>query len=193
MRHSEYINRKIVEKAKDYLRHNPIDATHGLRHHKAVVENCLKIIAEEHVVVDKDSLVIAAWWHDIESQEGKTELLRKEMVSQGFNKRTVEFTCAIIRSHTYGGKQKTNEAKILFDADKMEYFNPKRIRVALKDAKRGVLPVSALKKHYQSWLERHQYILNSFHFYYSKNIALSNLKATSSAIEKIKTFLESSK
>lgn len=186
-------SRKIVEKAKDYLRNNPIDITHGLSHHKAVVENCLKIIAEDHVVVDKDNLITAAWWHDVESQEGKTELLRNEMVCQGFNQRTVEIVCAIIRSHTYGGKQKTIEAKVLFDADKMEYFNPKRLRTALEDTKRGLLPVSALKKHYQSWLVRHRYILNSFHFHYSKNIALSNLKATSSEIEKIKTFLESSK
>ncbi len=184
---------EIIERAKDILRRKPVDTAHGLDHHEAVVDNCLRIIQAERLSIDIDSLKIAAWWHDLESQQGATDVLRKEMVLLGFDQQSVETVSAIVRSHTYGGKQKTVEAKVLFDADKIEYFNPKRIRDALEDAQKGVLPISALEKYYHSWFERHQRVLDSFHFGYSKKVAQDNLAATSNQIEKTRIFLESVK
>lgn len=184
-------NLEIIDKAKEYLKKSPIDAAHGLEHHEAVAENCIKIINGEHLNVNITVVMIAAWWHDVESQQGATDLLQKEIVTAGFDPETVKSISATVSSHTYGKHQGTIEERVLFDADKMEYFNPDRIRSAVEDARKGLLPIPILAKHYQAWLERYQDILQSFNFEYSREAAHRNLAATLKEIEKMRIFLES--
>jgi len=180
----------LIDKARGRLTIKPIDATHDLEHHKNVAANCQKIIEEEHLSVNPQNILIAAWWHDVESQRGETNLLQKEMRKLGFEQEDIESISNIIHLHTFGEKPETNEAKVLFDADKIEYFNPDRIRKALKDAKNGLLPILILRKHYLEWVERHEKILESFNFETSKKIALTNLPRTLSEIKEITSFLE---
>lgn len=181
---------EIINKAKEYLGHQPVDSAHGLDHHEAVASNCFKIIQAEHLNVNTTAVVIAAWWHDLEDQEGATDLLQKEMASAGFDEQTTKATSSIIRSHTYGKLQETIEAKVLFDADKMDYFNPERMKKAVKDAQTGFLSIPVLAKHYHVWLDRYQDVLTSFNFAYSRAAAYHNLATTLEEIEKMRVFLE---
>jgi HD superfamily phosphohydrolase YqeK len=184
-------NVEIINVAKEYLKVRPIDAAHGVDHHEAVAGNCVNIIQAERLAVDADIVVVAAWWHDLESQQGATDLLRREMTAAGFDEREYEAVSAIIHAHTYGKRQKTIEAKILFDADKMEYFNPQRMRQAVEDARGGLLPIPTLAKHYHDWLKRHQRVLESLHFRYSRTIASQNMVPTMAEIAKMGMFLDS--
>lgn len=185
-------NAKIIKVAKEYLKVRPIDVAHGVDHHQAVATNCVNIIQAEHLVVNVDTVVIAAWWHDLESQRGATDVLRREMTTAGLPAQTYKEVSAIIHAHTYGSRQKTTEAKVLFDADKMEYFNPKRMRQAAEDARKGLLPISTLAAHHHSWLARYRHILESFTFAYSRNWAYDNLAPTLVEIKKMGSFLRSS-
>lgn len=186
-------NLEIIEKAKEYLSRLPVDSAHGLDHHEAVAKNCIKIIEVEQLNLNTDAVVIAAWWHDLESQQGATDLLLKEMASAGFDAQTTEVTASVVRAHTYGKHQETLEAKVLYDADKMEYFNPERARKAVEDAQSGILEIQILAKHYQAWLDRYREVLTSFNFEYSRKIASDNLPATLEEIEKMGAFLETVK
>ncbi len=180
---------KLIDKAKRFLKNTPIDAAHGFEHHKAVAENCKKIIEAEHLMVNAQAVITAAWWHDVESRRGATDLLEKEMKKVHLDKQDFKTIASIIHSHTYGKHQETMEAKVLFDADKIEYFNPQRLKRVLKDTQRGVLPVATLSAYYHNWLERHKTILESLHFNYSRVEAQRNLPVTKKEIEKIRMFL----
>lgn len=183
-------NPEIINKAQEYLRRQPVDFVHDLDHHEAVANNCIKIIQAEHLNVNPTIVIIAAWWHDLESKEGATDLLQKEMVSARFDEQTIKATTAIVHSHTYGEQQATTEAKVLFDADKLEYFNPERMKKAVNDAQMGLLPIPVLAKHYRLWLERYENVLNSFNFKYSRELAQQNLADTLAEIGKMRVFLE---
>ncbi|MBI2641709.1 hypothetical protein HYW87_03905 [Candidatus Roizmanbacteria bacterium] len=80
--------RKIINQAQVYLENQPIDAAHDLAHHSRVARNCQLIIKAEHLRVNRTNVMIAAWWHDVESQEGETNLLEKEMKKGGFDENT---------------------------------------------------------------------------------------------------------
>lgn len=181
---------KIIDKAQNLLKNRPINTIHDIEHHRNVVFNCGKIIEQENLIVNSTNIIIAAWWHDVESQQGATELLQNEMRSLGFDKDAIAAVTNIIHSHTYGQRPQTVEAQVLFDADKIEYFNPERMRKALKEAKAGLLPIPILKKHYLEWRKRHKDILESFNFGTSKKITLRNLSATLAEVKKITTFLK---
>ncbi len=181
---------ELINKAKDYLEHQPVDSVHSVDHHERVADNCMKIIEEEHLNINSYAVVIAAWWHDVETKQGATTLLQQEMEMAGFDRQTIESVSAIVRSHTFGKDQKTIESQVLFDADKMEYFNPERMRKAVKDAQEGTLSIPILAQHYHLWLDRYQSVLSSFHFSYSRETAFRNLVETLKEIEKMRIFLE---
>ena len=183
-------SKKIIRRAQILLKNQPINSIHGIEHHRNVVFNCKKIINGERLNVNSTNVIIAAWWHDVETQQGETELLQKEMEKLGFDQNTITSIAGIIHTHTYGKKPQTTERRVLYDADKMEYFNPGRMRKALKEVSTGLLPIPILKKHYLEWLERHKKILESFNFGTSKKIALQNLPTTLAEIKKITTFLK---
>lgn len=181
---------KIINKAKKLLKNYPINSVHDIEHHENVARNCQKIIDQEDLNINSTNIIIAAWWHDAETQQGDTKLLQKEMKILEFDRDIITSVANIILTHTYGKKPQTIEAQVLFDADKMEYFNPERMRKALKEAKAGLLSISILEKHYLEWLERHKKILKSFKFETSKKIALQNLSATLAETKKIANFLK---
>jgi len=181
---------KIIKKAQAYLKHSPIDSVHDYNHHKNVARNCQMIIEAEHLDIDFELLNIAAWWHDMETQQGATNLLKRAMKEYEFSEKKIAIVISIINSHTYGKKQFELESQVLFDADKMEYFNPERMMRALEDTKIGKLSTVILRKHTVSWLQRHQKVLDSLNFKYSKKIALDNLAETKHKIDQISVFLE---
>ncbi|MBI4009373.1 hypothetical protein HY357_04005 [Candidatus Roizmanbacteria bacterium] len=183
----------VIDRARSRLIANPIDTTHDIEHHRNVAENCQKIIDEERLNVNSENIIIAAWWHDVETQQGATGLLQKEMQTLGFGQEDIKSVSDMVRTHTFGGKLKTVEAQVLFDADKMEYFNPERMRRALEDAKNGLLPTTILDRHYFEWLERYKEILELFNFETSKRIAFQNLPSTLNEIKKIGLFLKGEK
>lgn len=180
----------LVDEARKYLKNKAIDSAHGLDHHKAVAENCLKIIKAEHLQLNTQAVIIAAWWHDIEDRQGSTDLLKKEMVSEGIDSKTIKEITSIVHNHTFGRTPETLEEKVLFDADKIEYFNPQRMEKILEDVKNGSLSIDRLKEYYITWLNRYKIVLTSFNFLYSKNVALNRVAATKKEIEKIRIFLQ---
>lgn len=182
--------KNLIEKAKQYLRKNTVDSAHDLNHHKAVAENCLKILRAEKLQINTQEILIAAWWHDVEDRQGSTDLLKKEMVSEGIDSKIIKEITSIVHNHTFGRTPETLEEKVLFDADKIEYFNPQRMEKILADVKKGLLPVERLKEYYSTWLNRYKKVLNSFNFPYSKNVALRRVEATKKEIENIRKFLK---
>lgn len=181
-------SREVINEAKRRLEH-PIDAAHGVEHHRAVAGNCARIVEAENLTVDEDVLTIAAWWHDLETQRGGTGILREYLLANGYPAKTADSVCEIVEEHTYGQKQTSIEAKVLYDADKMEYFNPERMKQAIQDARRSVLPIAILKKHYGSWSQRYRQTLESFYFPYSRQIVQSRLSETLTVMGQMRDFL----
>ena len=176
---------QLIAIAQERLRQSPIDTAHGLAHHQNVHNNCLEIIKSEGLNVDLDVIRIAAWWHDVESQVGDTNILRIEMEKLGFPTDQVERVLQIISEHSFGNSQSSIEAKVLYDADKIEYFNPERIQQAIDDNLNGDMTDATLKKHCLSWIKRSDHVLSNFHFEYSRIIATRNFIETKQLIDSI--------
>lgn len=184
------INRvdQLISIAKTKLKESPIDTAHGVDHHQSVFINCLEIIADHNLEINLDLITISAWWHDLESQIGDINVLNKEMIELKFSNNQIENIIKIIKEHTFGKKQTSLEAKILYDADKIEYFNVKRIEQAIEDTENGLMELATLQRLSKSWLKRYKNVLENFHFEFSKKTALNNLPATKQAVAIISNF-----
>lgn len=122
--------KKIKAVAQEYLKDSAHDFAHTLR----VYKNCL-VIAEDMPSVDLELLSTASLLHDIakvkedEDSTGKTDhaLLGAQMALQilldlGFSEEFSQKVSNIISTHRFRADNppQTLEAKILFDADKLD-------------------------------------------------------------------------
>lgn len=129
------MTKKIEEVKKNAEKHlaDDSDSAHNIEHVMRVYNLAIKLA--EKIEVDLDIIKIAVLLHDIGSAKerkdssGKTDhavesakLAKPFLIKLGLSKDRVEHVLSCIVSHRYRSEQKpkTLEAKIVFDADKLE-------------------------------------------------------------------------
>ena len=126
------MDRKTYLLLEDYMKSCMKDSAHDKEHIYRVLFTALEI-ADEEREADRDILIAACLLHDIGRQEQfddpavchamagarkAFEFLREHGFSQSFAERV----CECIRTHRYrkGDRPESVEARILFDADKID-------------------------------------------------------------------------
>jgi HD superfamily phosphodiesterase len=116
------------------------DPAHSNTHNESVLAYA-KEITKEYNRVDWDLLELAVWWHDVGRKYADEEhpIYSERMAREYFTKNnfTQEFTdkiCKAILSHSNGMPVKPDflEAKILKDADKLDFLTPVRWQESIK-------------------------------------------------------------
>lgn len=161
---------QLVETARYYLEKNPFDAVHDVRHHAAVWDNCLWIIREEGIPnLNLDVLKVAAWWHDVQrGQDDEISLLREKMQEFNMPNETRTAIFETVGSHSFGNTQASTEAKILYDADKMEYASFERVKILLKMRAEEKISEADYNHYVKTWRERIVSVKGQMHFESSK-------------------------
>ena len=122
------MNRELYKEIENYMKSCVKETAHDREHIYRVLGNCIKI-AENETNVDYDILLAAALLHDI-GRDGKkkkhnevgAEMAEKFLKTIDFPQEKVVTVCDAIRTHNNEsyGKQASTEAKILYDADKLD-------------------------------------------------------------------------
>jgi len=159
---------ELISQAKRYLAESPFDSLHASSHHQKVWENSLWIASEEGLEVDLDALQVAAWWHDIERGSDDFNLLRQALESVGATPEFKEKVFTIIINHSFGQNQESLEAKVLYDADKLEYLSVERVENLLRDFKNGEMNQERVEYYKREWAGRIKLVRKSLHFHSSK-------------------------
>ncbi len=122
------MNKLLYKKLEDYMKSCAKESAHDCSHIYRVLNNCLKI-AKEFKIVDYDVLITSALLHDIgrdgekeKHNEIGAEMAENFLKSINFPEEKISLVYHAIINHNNGsyGKQKTLEAKILYDADKLD-------------------------------------------------------------------------
>ncbi len=120
---------KIKAFAKRHLSKN--DDWHGLFHTEQTVKISIFLAKKEKADIQR--CVIIAWLHDImkrgessKKDHGKegAETARTFLKKIGIDHKDIEIICDAIYNHNKGTDKKTKEAKILYDADKLQAIGP---------------------------------------------------------------------
>ncbi len=122
------MKKELYNKIENYMKLCVVETAHDREHIYRVLGNCIKI-AENETDVDYDILLAAALLHDI-GRNGKkkkhneigAEMAEEFLKSVDFPVDKIKPVCDAIRTHNNEsyGKQTTLEAKILYDADKLD-------------------------------------------------------------------------
>jgi HD superfamily phosphohydrolase YqeK len=164
--------KKIIKRAKELHLKDPGDAAHNLAHHQAVAANCEWIVKQEGLnsKVDINALLLAAWWHDLKRDlpQESNRLLRRTLEQAGAGNSFIKKVLAIINEHSFGKQQRSLEARILFDADKVEYVSLQRLKISLNAVKRGKMSKSLLQQYLKTWRDRITSVRKNMHFLSSK-------------------------
>ncbi len=188
-------SKKLVKLAQVELKNNPFDIVHDERHHRTVWSNCQKIIAEEDLHdIDTKSLEISAWWHDVQRDaKDETALLKHKMRDLGLSQNNQEKIIQIVESHSYGNQQTSTEARILFDADKLEYVSAERVQILIKAYEQGKMDEKRFQYYVGKWKERILAVREQIHFSSTKiefERRLKDIVALAEKNEKLKGFIE---
>jgi HD superfamily phosphohydrolase YqeK len=161
---------RIIEMGQELLKKDPFDSGHDFDHHERVVDNIITIVTGEGLKVDLGALKIAGWWHDYK-RNTPTEcdtILKDSMELEGFHEKYIELVLAIKNNHSYGTQQETIEAKVLFDADKLEYVSVPRFTRVKEAVEKGEMSPEVQEKYALTFSERIPNIYQSLHFKVSK-------------------------
>lgn len=122
------MKRELYCKIEEYMNQCVKETAHDKAHIYRVLNNCLKIAANEESV-DYDILITAAVLHDI-GRNGKlkrhnetgAEMAKAFLQAIDFPQNKIDsvFHAILCHSNECFGMQKTLEAKILYDADKLD-------------------------------------------------------------------------
>lgn len=122
------MTKELYNEIESYMKSCVKETAHDREHIYRVLGNCLKISANENNV-DYDILLTAALLHDI-GRDGKkkkhnelgAEMARDFLQTVDFPMHKIDAVCNAILTHNNKsyGKQTTLEAKILYDADKLD-------------------------------------------------------------------------
>jgi len=122
------MNKELYNEIENYMKSCVKETAHDREHIYRVLGNCIKI-AENETNVDYDILLAAALLHDI-GRDGKkknhneigAEMAWEFLKTTDYPKCKIGAVCDAIRTHNNEsyGKQETLEAKILYDADKLD-------------------------------------------------------------------------
>ena len=122
------MTKELYQTIEDYMRRAVKESAHDGEHVYRVLAYCLQI-AETEENVDYDMLLTAALLHDV-GREGKrgahhlvgAEMAREFLATIDFPAQKIDAVCHAIATHSSHcyGEQTTLEAKILYDADKLD-------------------------------------------------------------------------
>ncbi len=125
------MNRETYERLESHMRSQMNDSAHDTEHVYRVLYAALDIAAHEDGV-DYGVLIAACLLHDIGRQEqyetgvchaaAGAEKAHRFLTEQGFGQAFAKQVAACIRTHRYrgGSRPESLEAKILYDADKLD-------------------------------------------------------------------------
>lgn len=160
---------KLILEAQKYLVCKPFDLAHDITHHYRVYQWCLKIVEAENLEVNTNILTVAAWWHDAEERTGKiVSAVEKSLEKNEVDPRFIDEVINVIRKHSLGKKQTSPEAKVLFDADKLEYVSPQRLAWFAQAASDGFINEKTYIRYHKDWRQRTPKIPSLLHFKFSK-------------------------
>lgn len=185
---------QVIEEGKRRLKKEPFDAGHDIDHHLAVVLNCVSIIGREKLNLDTGSLAalqMAAWWHDYKRGEESEndKILTGTMQKWGFGSDAISQVLSIKNSHSYGNNQESQEAQVLFDADKLEYVSTRRYRRIAIAVANGEMSPETFAKYKRTFRERIGNIRDQLHFETSKKMFDKRLQEVATYIKEPKHIL----
>lgn len=162
----EILKKKILDTAQSRLITSAYDLYHDLAHHQAVFALCKKIIQDEGLVIDLETLEIACYWHDVFKGKGDQEekLLRQELEKLGLNQEKINKVVKIIAEHSFGNNQTLEESKILYDADKIELVSIPRWKAAFDAYDKGEVDIATRDKYVKEWNRRMPLLENHLHY-----------------------------
>lgn len=167
---------QVINTAKDKLLHSPFDIAHDVFHHYKVWENVLLISLKEGLNLDLDKLEIASWWHDYERGSVEHLALVKAMNKAGYSQVYIESVRNLINTHSFSDKRsELEEAKVLFDADKLEYVNSGRLVWIGEGILNGLLDPQAGKKYGIALQERIYKVVQTLHYPVTRSMMIDNL------------------
>ncbi len=166
----------VIKKAKKLLLNKPFDIAHDIFHHYNVWENVLQIVIREGLTPDLNKLEIVSWWHDYERGSSEHVTLTKTMREAGYQQGYIKSIIDLINTHSFSDKHsETDEAKILFDADKIEYVNPGRLVWMGEGTLHGLLDPHIGRKYGKALHERIYHVVQALHYTTSRSMMLSTM------------------
>ena len=161
---------QVILDAQQELIHNPFDIVHDVIHHFQVYQNCLIIAEAEKLCIELPIVIISAWWHDVDRDSETKISIVKSLEKNHFPNSFIKKCLKVIESHSFGKKQVSLEAKVLFDADKLEYVNPLRTRRLIQAINDGVENFNKGIFYKKRWFEKTPQVKDMLYFSYSKSL-----------------------
>lgn len=167
---------QVISTAKTRLLHSPFDIAHDIFHHYKVWENILLIVTKEGLSLDLDRVEIASWWHDYERGSSEHLALTKVMQEAGYSQEYIDSVKELINSHSFSGEYSdAEEAKVLFDADKLEYVNSGRLVWIGEGILHGLFDSQIGKNYGTALQERIFKVVQTLHYPSTKLMMIQNL------------------
>lgn len=164
--------RQALKYIQNLQKTDPYDAGHDFEHHQTVVNNCQSLVKAEKLKVNEEVLELAAWWHDYQRDNlSKNNAAVKDSLHRhGFDDEFIKTVLDTINHHSHGNQQELTEQKVLYDADKIEYVNPERIKHVMNAVSNGNMSMQRAEKYAKVLNERVISVYESLHYDYSKQI-----------------------
>lgn len=167
----------LVRIAERNLTTTPFDIGHDTHHHYNVWVNAYTIMALENLTLDIEKLNIACWWHDYERGSTKHPVLVENMKNLKYADSYIQDVLKIINSHSFeDDKSPEVEAKVLFDADKIEYVNPGRYFWVGEGILNGKIELNIARKYGKNLTDRIEAVAKQFNYVTSKEMFTENLQ-----------------
>ena len=156
----------MIDAARLRLTESPVDVAHDLDHHRRVWENCIWVIGQEKLEgeVDLDVLRVAAWWHDVERGSETHELMQEALKKVGMDVNWIGRVLLVINQHPFGNGQDGVEARILYDADKLEYVSVERVERVIEAIETGEMKSEVLLGYKRDFQMRLPHVPDSLNF-----------------------------
>lgn len=163
---------KAIEKAKQILSESPYDIYHTFEHHVSVWKNILEIAFKENLHPDLDILEVATFWHDVNkgNEKNEEELLHASLEVIGVPLDDINTAVTIIQEHPFGKTQRSDESRLLYDADKIEYVSILRWKSGFDAYTDGLITVEQRDIHIPALNQRIPVLKDSLNFDSSKKM-----------------------
>jgi hypothetical protein len=167
---------QVISIAKSQLLSSPFDIAHDVFHHYKVWENVMLIAVKEGLKLDFEKLEIASWWHDYERGSVEHLALTEAMQKTGYSEAYIKSVKDLINTHSFSDKHSdAEEAKVLFDADKLEYVNSGRLVWIGEGILQGLLDPQTGRKYGSALHERIYQVVQTLHYPTTRSMMLSNI------------------
>lgn len=161
---------ELIEIAQRNLITRPFDAGHNIFHHYEVFKNAFLIVSKENIsAINEDHLYVACWWHDFERGSSEHNVFVKAAEDVGLEKKEIDTILKIINNHSLSKTQTKIEEKVIFDADKLEYFNILRWEYIVNDFETKNITKEQILEYIGNLNSRTSDVLSRLSFEYTRN------------------------